>query len=219
MFIGHLAVAFAAKRAEPRLSLPLLFVAAEFCDILFPLCILFGIEHSRIVPGITAASPLDLYDVPYSHGLATSLLWAVLFALPWWLKLGRRAGAVVGAAVFSHFVLDWITHRPDLPLAPGLSFKLGLGLWHSAPLSILVEAALFAAGVWLYVSRTHATRRMGSMGLWVLIGVLPVLWLGAQFGPPPLDIRAVAISILVVTVIVVIWGRAIDRARMPDTPA
>lgn len=219
MFVGHFAVALAVKRFEPRLSLPVLFAGVQFLDILWPLFIVLGIEHSRIVPGITAASPLDLYDIPYSHSLVASLIWSALFALPWWLRREARPGLWVALCVFSHFVLDWITHRPDMPLAPGVGIRVGLGLWNHLVAAILIEALMFAIGVWLYVSATRAKRpRMGSVGMWALFLFLGLGWLSGPFGPPPPGIQAVAVSALILIPIILFWARAVDRAREPRSP-
>jgi hypothetical protein len=214
MFVGHFAVALAAKRAEPRLPLAALFAAVQFLDVLWPLFVLGGIEHSRIVPGITAASPLDLYDIPYSHSLVASLVWSVLFALPWWLRREQRAALIIAGCVFSHFVLDWVTHRPDLQLVPGVSTRVGLGLWNSLIAAIAVEAALFAFGIWLYLAGTRATTRWGSIGFWVLVAVLLGAWLSGPFAPPPPDIQTVTVSALIAIPIILVWGWAIDRGRV-----
>jgi membrane-bound metal-dependent hydrolase YbcI (DUF457 family) len=219
MFVGHFAVAFAAKRVEPKLSLPVLFAAVQFLDILWPLLILIGVEHSRIVPGITAASPLDLFDIPYSHGLLTSLAWSALFAAPFLRSHGRRAAAIVAGCVFSHFVLDVVTHRPDMPLAPGLPQRFGFGLWNSVPASIVVESLLFVAGIALYARGTRPVSKMGSAGLWALALLLAAIWLAGTFAAPPPNIQAVALSILVMIPVVILWSRAIDRARPLPSPA
>ncbi len=213
MFVGHFAVALSAKRAEPRLSLALLFAASQFLDILWPVFVLTGIEHTRIVAGITAASPLDLYDIPWSHGLVTSLGWSVLFAAPWWARRRWRSSLVVAGCVFSHFVLDWITHRPDLPLWPGSETRFGLGLWNSLYGSILVELALFGAGVWSYASATRPTGRMGNVGFWAMCLVLAAAWLSGPFSPPPPDIETVVWTALAFIPVILIWVRAIDRRR------
>ncbi|MES1205192.1 MAG: hypothetical protein ABUS79_04570, partial [Pseudomonadota bacterium] len=190
MFVGHFAVALAAKRATPRLPLALLFAAVQFLDILWPLFIAVGVEHARIVPGITAASPLDLYDFPYSHSLIMSLSWSVMFALPWLLSKRRREGLVLAGCVFSHFVLDFVTHRPDMQLAPGAPARYGLGLWNHRPAAVAVEGGLFLAAIVLYLRGTKATGRMGTVGFAGLMVVLAAAWLSGTFGPAPPNIEA-----------------------------
>jgi hypothetical protein len=219
LFVGHFAVGFFAKLLAPRVSLPVLFAAVSFLDILWPLFIVLGIEHARIVPGITEASPLDLYDFPWSHSLVTSLAWSLAFAAP--LLFGRyvREGLVVAGCVFSHFVLDFVTHRPDLQLAPGVEDRYGLGLWNALVPAVLVEALLFAAGVVVYVRGTSATGRWGTIGLYAFVALLTLSWLSGVFGPPPPGIQVVAISALVFIPITLAWAWAIDRARPVRAPA
>lgn len=214
MFVGHFAVALAAKRADPKLQLGVLFAAVQLLDILWPVLVVAGVEHARIVPGITASNPLDLYDMPYSHSLAASLLWSVLFALPWWLWRERRAALIVAACVFSHFILDWISHRPDLQLAPGLASRYGLGLWNSFWGAIVVEGGLFVLGIGLYVMGTRATNRWGSIGFWALMLLLLGGWLSGPFGPPPPNIAAVTVPALFVIPLLLLWAWAVDRGRV-----
>jgi membrane-bound metal-dependent hydrolase YbcI (DUF457 family) len=213
MFVGHFAVALAAKRVEPRLSLAWLFVAVQLSDILWPLFILLGVEHARIVPGLLAASPLDLYDYPWSHSLLMSVVWSALLALPWLATRRWRAAAVMAVAVFSHFILDVVCHRPDVPLAPGAGPKLGLGLWHSVPGTLVVEGGLWVAALAFYAAGSPPRRRIGSVGFWITMALLTLVWLGGMFAPPPPDIRTVAVSILVTTALLVPWMVAVDRAR------
>jgi hypothetical protein len=218
MFVGHFAVAFAARRVEPRLSLPVLLAAVAFLDILWPVFILLGIEHAKIVPGITAASPLDLYDFPYSHSLLTSLGWSALFALPWLSRRQWRPALIAGACVFSHFVLDFVSHRPDLPLAPGGAARVGLGLWNALWPAVIVEGLLFAGALAFYLRGSHARGRMGTIGLALFVVVNAAAWLSGVFGPPPPSITVVAVSALVFMPILLGWSYAIDRARPLTRP-
>jgi hypothetical protein len=210
MFVGHFAVAYAAKPAAPRVQLAWLFLAAQLLDILWPILIFAGVEHARVVPGITAFTPLDLYDYPWSHSLVTSAIWAVLFGGIWFAWKRDRAGALVlGALVFSHWVLDFATHRPDVPLWPGGSARLGLGLWNSIPGTLAVETSMFAIGLWLYARATGAARRWG---FWVLAAVLYACYLTAAFAPPPQDIRVAAGGVGLI-VVVVVAAYFVDRRR------
>jgi len=228
MFVGHFAVAFAAKKAEPRIPLALLFVAVQFADILWPVLILLGVEHSEIHPGITKVAPLDLQYIPYSHSLVMSLIWSLLFALPYALSFSRartralrrrelKAALIMAGAVFSHFVLDVVSHRPDMPLSPGSELRVGLGLWNSVAATMLVEGSLWIAGVWLYVRATRAETKMGSWGLGSMVLLLSVSWLMSIFGPPPPGITPAVVSMLVATALILPWARAVDRGRPPAT--
>jgi hypothetical protein len=213
MFVGHFAVAFAAKRGAPRIPLVALFVAVQWADILWPIFILLGIERSAIRPGITAVTPLDLQFIPYSHSLLLSLTWALLFALPAWRRRDGAAAVILGLAVFSHFVLDVLTHRPDMPISPFGETRIGLGLWESVPATLAVEGAMWFVGVWLYARSTRAISAMGRYGFWALVALLTITWLGAIFGPPPPGIIPAVTSMLVATALIIPWVRAIDRGR------
>src|SRR5688572_1049524 len=149
MFLGHYALGLAAKRVSPSLSLGVLFLAAQLADILWPFLLALGLEQVRIDPGNTAFTPLDFVSYPYSHSLLLLVLWGV--AAGWLFARGHRRGiVVVTALVVSHWVLDAITHRPDMPVYPG-GPKVGLGLWNSVPATVAIELPLYAAGVWLYL--------------------------------------------------------------------
>src|SRR5690349_9013743 len=153
MFIGHIAVGFASKRVAPRASLGVLMAAPMALDLLWPFFLLAGWEQVRIDPGNTKFTPLDFVSYPFSHSLAMSAVWGAMFGLIYWIATRYAAGAVViGFGVVSHWVLDLITHRPDLPLYPGGAARLGLGLWNSVPATLAVESVMFAAGVWTYAS-------------------------------------------------------------------
>ncbi|HZS40787.1 MAG TPA: hypothetical protein VFF06_28335 [Polyangia bacterium] len=213
MFLGHYAVALAAKRAAPRTSLGTLFFAAQFLDLLWPVLLLAGVEHVRIAPGITRFTPLDFYDYPISHSLAAALVWSLVVGGGYFaLRRDRRAAAIVGALVASHWLLDLVMHRPDLPLLPGGDVKtVGLGLWRSVPLTLALELGLFAAGVAIYL---RATARAGSIGLWAMLALLVAAYLGAAFGPPPPSESALAVSALALWLLLP-FAYFVDRRRAP----
>ena len=192
MFIGHFGAALAGKRLAPRTSLATLILAAQFLDFLWPIFLLAGLEHVRVAPGITRVQPLDFYDYPYSHSLTMAVRWALALGMGYFLIRRYIRGAVVaGVLVLSHWVLDFVVHRPDLPLWPG-GPKYGLGLWNSWPASICAEVLLFVAGIWLYVSATRARDAVGKYAFWGLIAFLFLGWLAATFGPPPPGIHPLA---------------------------
>jgi membrane-bound metal-dependent hydrolase YbcI (DUF457 family) len=163
MFLGHFGVGFGAKAVAPKTSLGTLFLAAQFVDLLWPTFLLIGLEKVVIAPGITKVTPFDFTHYPFTHSLLISLVWAALFGGTYFLLRRYPRGAwICGAAVISHWLLDVLTHRPDLPLAPGGATRVGLGLWNSLPATLVVEFAIFGAGVWLYLSTTRAHDRTGS---------------------------------------------------------
>jgi membrane-bound metal-dependent hydrolase YbcI (DUF457 family) len=215
MFIGHFALGFAAKRAAPRLSLATLFAAAQLADILWPFLVALGIEQVRIQPGITAFTPLDFVSYPYSHSLLFLLIWGALFAaLCARSTRDRRAWLVVAALVVSHWVLDWITHRPDMPLYPG-SATFGLGLWNSVPATVTVEILMFVAGLWIYVRATRARDAIGRRALSALVGFLLVIYMANGIGPPPPSVTAIVIAGIAGAAVLVAWAWWIDRHRLP----
>lgn len=206
MFIGHHAAAFAAKRLAPRIGLGTLFAAAILLDLVWPLLLLAGLEHVRIAPGITAFTPLDFTHYPITHSLLAALGWSIAFAL-----VVRRHALVAGALVFSHWLLDFVTHRPDLPLWPG-GPKVGLGLWHSVPATIAVEVTLFAVALVLYLRATRARDRTGSIALWTLVVLLGAIYAANITSPPPPDPKAIGWAGLAQWLFLP-WGWWIERHR------
>ncbi len=194
MFIGHYAAALAAKKAAPKTSLGTLFLASQFIDLLWPLFLLFGIENVRIEPGNTAVTPLDFYNYPYSHSLLFVLIWAVLFGIVYFFIKKYRTGAIVlSLLVLSHWLLDLVVHKPDLPLAPGTT-GVGLGLWNSLPLTLIIEIGLFAAGLYLYLNTTSSKDKIGFYGFYSLMIFILAIYLMNLFGPPPPDVKMIAIA-------------------------
>jgi membrane-bound metal-dependent hydrolase YbcI (DUF457 family) len=194
MFIGHYAVALASKRAAPDTSLGTLFLSAQFVDLLWPLFLLIGVEHVRIEPGNTAVMPLDFYDYPFSHSFVVSIVWSVALGLLYFAFRRYPRGAwIVGLCVFSHWILDAIVHRPDLPLMPGSNIRIGFGLWNSMAGSIVVEFGIFLIGLVLYLRATVARDRVGKFGVWSLGFVLSIIWIVNIFGPQPPSETAIAV--------------------------
>jgi hypothetical protein len=175
MFAGHYGVSFLVKKAEPTLPLWSLFLAAQFLDVLWAVFVLLGIEHYRIVPGITASLPLDLYYIPYTHSLVAAVGWsAVVFAVcRWGIPVSRFRSSLsaffLALAVFSHWVLDLVVHRPDLPLYDN-AHKVGFELWNHPLTALALESALFFGAMWLYLRSTTATSFAGKYGM-IFFGV------------------------------------------------
>ncbi len=215
MFIGHIAVALGAKKAAPKTSLGTLIMSAQFVDLLWPIFLILGIEHVRIDPGNTAVTPLDFYDYPISHSLLMCAGWSVLFGFIYYAIRKNKIGAwVVGLGVFSHWILDFISHRPDLPIAPGVNIYLGLGLWYSLPATMIVEGLMFVGGIVLYLQTTKAIDRTGKYAFWAFIAFLVVVWMGNTFGPPPSDVKALGYVGLSLWLLVA-WAFWIDKHRKP----
>jgi len=212
MFIGHFAVALGSKKIAPTLSLGTLVLSAQLVDLLWPLFLLLDIEHARIDPGNTAMTPLDFYDYPFTHSLIGAMGWSLVMGIGYFVfRRELRNALVVGFCVFSHWVLDFITHRPDLPLGfDGMVF-FGLGLWNSFAVSLIVELGLFM--LWFYLKTTGTKTNFGFYGFWFFIALLIGIHLANVFGPPPPSIEMVAIAgnSLWLLVLMAYW---VDKNRM-----
>lgn len=211
MFLGHFGLAFAAKRVAPRPSLGTLVLAAQWPDGVWPILLLAGIEEVRIAP-VTAVTPLDFVWYPYSHSLGFDLAWACLLAGVYFVVRRDARGAVwVGALVLSHWVLDVIAHRPDMPLWPG-GPRFGLGLWNSLPATLAAEAIAFSAGAVVYSRATAARDALGRWAWMAFVIVLAVLYVASVVGPPPPSVPVLAASSLAGWLLVA-WAYVIDRHR------
>lgn len=181
MFVGHYGPAAAV--ANNKVKLWHGFIAVQFLDILWAPFILLGVEHVRIVENFTASNHFDLYHMPYTHSLAMAVFWS--FFAGFLYRLWRKDGGVmIGLLVFSHWVLDFITHKPDLELWFG-GPKVGLGLWDNRPLAVSAEFALMTLGLGIYLARTQAKGAMGRFAPFVLFALLAAGQLYGNFGPPP----------------------------------
>src|SRR5438552_8807572 len=207
MFVGHYGISFAAKKAEPAIPLWVLFIAVQLLDVLWAPFVLLGIEKVRIVPGITTSNPLDLYYMPYTHSLLPAIAWSLVAFLVYRAvrPVPSRAAVIVGLAVFSHWVLDFLVNRPDLPLYDD-SAKVGLGLWNLPAVALGLEALLLFGAMWLYVR--HTARRTAML-------VFGVIMLGIQayvfFGPPPASDKAAAATALIAYAVFALVIRALER--------
>lgn len=220
MFIGHYGVALGLKKADKSFSLGLLFLAVQFVDILWTILVLLGIEKVEISPGVTAANPLDFTYYPFTHSLLMSAVWAgaayLLFRILPAKKNGQKGklALIMGIAVLSHFFLDLLVHRPDLPVAfDADSTKLGLGLWNYPAAAYILESAIFLAGVWVYLKSTAATGKLGKYGMPVFALILLVFNMLNLFGPPPPDVQMVAASGLVLYFILAGVAFWLDKKR------
>ena len=217
MFLGHFATAYAAKRLAPRTSLGTLFAAAQLPDIVWPLLVLGGVERATIAPGDTAFTPLRFDSYPVSHSLLTVAAWGAAFgAVHFWRKRRPLDALVLAALVVSHWVLDFVSHRPDMPLWPG-GPRLGLGLWNSVPATVVVELLMFAAGLSLALSVTRARDPIGRWGFVGLAAVLLVIYAANATSPPPPSMEAVGWAGLLGALLLLGLAVWVDRHR--ESPA
>jgi hypothetical protein len=208
VFLGHFALAFGATRADPRASLGALVAAAQWPDLLWPVLLLLGRERVAIAPGDTAFTPLRFESYPISHSLLAVLVWACLGGAIYRLaRKDARGAAVIALLVISHWILDAVTHRPDLPITPAGGTLVGLGLWNSVPLTMAVELLMFTAGVLLYFRAVRPRRRIAA---WSLVAFLTVIYFLNIFGEPPPSPAAVAWVTLSMWLLVA-WAWAADR--------
>jgi|SRR5215469_11919517 len=201
MFAGHYGVSLACKGVEQRLPLWLLFLAVQFVDILWSILILLGIEKVRIVPGITATNPFDLYYMPYTHSLVAAIIWSALVYGGYRILPARshRPALLLALAVFSHWILDLLVHRPDLPLYDN-AHKVGLGLWNYPMPTFALEAAILFGGMWLYMRSTESGSLFGKYGMPIFgIVVLVLHWI-LFFAAPPGSSNATPVLLLILYV-------------------
>jgi hypothetical protein len=214
MFIGHFGFGLASKRAAPKASAGALLLAPLFLDAIWPVFLITGIETVRIDPGNTAFTPLDLHDYPWSHSLVMSIVWSlVVAAIYGGVTRYARGALVMGVGVFSHWVFDFITHKPDLPLYPGSSTYVGLGLWNSVAGTLAVEIPIYVAGVWIYARTTRPRDRSGRWAFWAMVVFVAVVYVSAVFGPPPPNEKILAVMGFV-SWLFVPWAFGFDRHRV-----
>ncbi|MEO8499320.1 MAG: hypothetical protein ABI565_00295 [Vicinamibacteria bacterium] len=205
MFIGHFAMGLAASRVEKRLTLGTALLASQLPDAIWPYLLLTGAETVSIVVGDTAMTPLRFDSYPWSHSLLMVAVSGSILAFVYKVRGGatRAAFFCAGLAV-SHWFLDFITHRPDMPALPWGHAKFGLGLWNSVPLTVTVESLMYLGAVAFYA---HG-RRM-SRGFWILVAVLGAMYVGNVVGPPPPGVTAIALSMIILVPIVWWWGNRV----------
>ena len=208
MFLGHFAAGFVASRLEPRLPVGTAFIAAQLPDVVWPYLLLSGVERVTIAPGHTAVTPLRFDHYPWSHSLlliaAAGLLFTIVYGF---VFRGSRAAFLLMPLAVSHWLLDVASHRPDVPLLPWNGPFLGLGLWHSLPLTLAIEGILFAGALWFF-----ARGRALAWPFWLLVAFLVLVYAGAVFGPPPPSVKAIAVSSIVLPPVLWFWGNRASRS-------
>lgn len=214
MLVGHFAAGLLGKRVEPKLSLGTLVLAAMLPDLLWPIFTLGGFERVNIGTGLGAGNYFEAVNIALSHSLLTGAVWAGLLGSAYfWTRGSSRGAYVLAALVLSHWVLDVVSHRPDMPIAPATSLRLGLGLWTSVPATILVEGGFWVAAIVVYVHATSARTRSGVFAFWGVALLLTLAWYNNIAGPPPSNAESAPVASLVLFSLVVAWAYWIDRMR------
>ncbi|OGU80891.1 MAG: hypothetical protein A2W11_06585 [Ignavibacteria bacterium RBG_16_35_7] len=194
MFIGHLGAGFAAKSVDKKISLGTLFLASQFIDLLWPILLLLGLESVKIESGDTVVTPLNFISYPISHSMLGVIFWGILFGIVYYLgKKNLRGSILLGALVFSHWLLDLLTHRPDLQLFPWSDYKVGLGLWNSFLGTVIVEGLIFALGVFIFYKVCNLQSKSKIILFWSLVIFLAAVYVMNLFGPPPPSEEPIAI--------------------------
>jgi hypothetical protein len=213
MFIGHYAVGLGAKKLIPELNLAWLIFACHLLDLIWPILVMFGLEHVVVEPGATVMTPLNFISYPYSHSLIMAVFYAVVYAL--FLKrynLTNKSLWIIGAVVLSHWFLDYVTHRPDMPIFFN-SFKFGLGLWNYKAVTVITETIMFSTGIILYLKSRHKVTKKQNIAFWSMIGFLSILYISNIFAPtPPINtpVEVIAGSGLALWIIVY-WAYFADK--------
>jgi hypothetical protein len=211
MVVGHLALGLSAKRATRDTSLVWLLIAPNFVDLLWPIFLLAGLERVRIDPGNTAFTALAFDYYPWTHSLLMGVVWGVVLGgLARLSGVSRTGAAIVGALVVSHWGLDFITHRPDLPLSPWTAGLYGLGLWNSIAATLVVEGLLWIAGMAAFLSTWRLRGWNGQIAFWSFVVFITLLWASGPFTPPPPDPHTLA-SMAMFGWIMVPWAWWIAR--------
>lgn len=218
VFIGHFGVGLAAKRVTPQVSLAVLFGAAQLADLLWPVLVAAGVEQVRIHPDNAPFTRLEFISYPYSHSLVALIVWGLVFGYAF-VTSPRRVTMllVLAALVVSHWVLDFVTHLPDLPIYPE-GPKVGLGLWSSTPATLVVEFALYAIGLVIYARATLAKDGIGRWGFLAVATLLAVFYAASLLSAPP-SVTAIWTGALIGATMILALSWWADRHRAPRTRA
>lgn len=212
MFIGHFGAGFAAKRVDKKISLGTLFLASQFIDLLWPILLLLGLESVKIESGNTAVTPLNFISYPISHSMFGVIIWGILFGIVYYLiKKTLRGSILLGILVFSHWLLDLLTHRPDLQLFPWSDYKVGFGLWNSFYGTVIVEGLIFTAGVFIFYKVSKLQSKSKKILFWSLVIFLTAVYIMNLFGPPPPSEGPIAFVGLTQWLLIA-WAYCIDRS-------
>jgi hypothetical protein len=216
MFVGHCAVALVAKRAEPTINLGTFVFAAMFADFAWCVFMLLGVEHVQFKSGMGAGNYFYATNIAMSHSLLMDAVWATLFGSVYLLwRHSPRGALILFLVVLSHWLLDVVSHRPDMPIAPGMHRYVGLGLWNSIPATLLVEGGFWCLAIILYVRVTRPKSLTGTFAFWSGVVLLTLVWFSNIAGPPPQNPRAAPFASLIIFSVTVAWAYWVDGVRVP----
>jgi hypothetical protein len=216
MFVGHCAVALVAKRAEPTINLGTFVFAAMFADFAWCVFMLLGVEHVQFKSGMGAGNYFYATNIAMSHSLLMDAVWATLLGSVYLLwRHFPRGALILFLVVLSHWLLDVVSHRPDMPIAPGMHAHVGLGLWNSIPATLLVEGGFWSLAIILYVRVTRPKSLTGTFVFWSGVVLLTLVWFSNIAGPPPQNPRAAPFASLIIFSVTVAWAYWVDGVRVP----
>lgn len=214
MLAGHLAIGLLAKRVEPAISLGTFVLAAMLADLLWCVFMIAGMEHAQFRPGMGAANYFVASDIAMSHSLLMDTIWAALLAGAWFVwRRQPRAALVLGAAVISHWLLDLVSHRPDMPLAPRVHRYFGLGLWTSIPATVIIEGGFWLFAIVIYTRATEPRNRAAGFVFWSGAALFTLAWYSNIAGPPPRNFKAAPVVSLVFFSLMVAWACGVNCLR------
>jgi hypothetical protein len=214
MLVGHFAISLLGKRIEPKISVGTLMLAAMLPDVLWCLFMIGGLEQIRVNSGSTFK--LEAIDIAYSHSLLAGVVWGGVLAFLYFGRFSNRRGAwVLLAAALSHWVLDVVSHSPDMPLAPGIQARLGLGLWNSIPATLIIEGGFWVVSIGIYLSVTRARSRASFVLFWIPVAFMTLAWYGNIAGPPPADPSAIRFTSLIFFLLTIGWAYLLEKTRSP----
>lgn len=215
MMTGHIAVGMMAKRLHPQISLGTAVFAALWADFVAFVLLIARVERFDPVPGASLNRMIGR-NIVFSHSLLMDALWAGLFAGIFFLRRRSPRGAwILFAAVVSHWVLDVASHRPDMPLAPGTSTRLGLGLWNSMPTALIVEGALWLLAIIIYLRATFSKKSWAIYGFWIPVILVTLIWRANISAGMDLNPTRAGIGGIVLFSLVVAWAYWMNRLRPP----
>ncbi len=210
MFLAHYGVAFASKKFSPSTPIWVFVCAASFLDLLWPIFLLLGLEKVSIAPGITKVTPLDFYHYPISHSLLAVIGWSVVFGITYYIFSKDKMGSLLSALlVSSHWFLDLLVHRPDLPLDLTHSKTYGFGLWNFPIVTYLLEFGILFFGLNVYF-KTYDLNKKQKLVLLSLAVFLSIIYLMNIFGPPPPSTKAIALAGNALWLLV-LWSYFVER--------
>lgn len=213
MFIGHFGAGLIGKKIDKLPSLGTMLLAAQLIDLVWPILLLLGIERVEIDPGNTLITPLNFVYYPFTHSLLFVLLWGIAFGgVYFMLKKNLKSALLLGSLVVSHWFLDLLVHRPDLPLTLSNENFVGFNGWNSLVITLLLELGIFFTGVYFYNSVTKAKNKVGTIGFWSLVVFLIITYFANLFGPVPPDTNAIAFGGLAMWLLVA-WAYWVDKNR------